>query len=157
MISVDIPGRGSYQLAHLVLDVNGTIAEDGHLIPGVKHTLLRLARSIEIHMVTADTHGRQYAIDAELEMEAVRLEAGEPEDEQKAALVQQLGADATVAIGNGANDALMLRAAAIGIAVMEAEGTCVAAVQSADVLCRSIVSALELLQNPRRLVATLRT
>ena len=34
MISVDIPGRGSYQFAHLVLDVNGTIAEDGHLIPG---------------------------------------------------------------------------------------------------------------------------
>ena len=157
MISVDIPGRGSYQFAHLVLDVNGTIAEDGHLIPGVRQILQRLAQSLEIHMVTADTHGRQHAIDAELEMEAVRLEPGKPEDEQKAALVRQLGADATVAIGNGANDALMLEVAAIGIAVLEAEGTCVAAVQRADVLCRSIVSALELLQHPRRLVATLRT
>jgi P-type E1-E2 ATPase len=156
MLSVEIPGRGKYDLARLVLDVNGTLAEDGHLVPGVKERLARLARQLEIVLVTADTHGRQVAIDRELDMEAIRLELGKPEAPQKAELVRRLGSDATVAIGNGANDALMLKEAAIGIAVLEAEGASAAAVQSSDVLARSITDALELLLAPRRLIATLR-
>jgi P-type E1-E2 ATPase len=156
MLTVEIPGRGAYQLAHLVLDVNGTIAEDGDLIPGVKERLARLRRLLEVAMVTADTHGRQVAIDRELELEAERLLPGEPEAAQKAAVVRRLGAAATIAIGNGANDASMLKEAAIGIAVIEAEGACVLAVQNADVVCRSILDALDLAINPRRLVATLR-
>jgi P-type E1-E2 ATPase len=156
MLSVDIPGRGSYQIEHLVLDVNGTIAEDGHLIPGVKQRLQKVAREVQVHMVTADTHGRQFAIDAELEMQADRLERGKPEDEQKAALVNTLGAQRCIAMGNGANDVHMLRAAAIGVAILGPEGTCVEAVTAADVVCLSVGDALDLLLTPRRLVATLR-
>ena len=156
MLSVEIPGRGAYQIEHLVLDVNGTIAEDGHLIPGVRQRLQRIARLMAVHMVTADTHGRQFAIDAELELEAVRLEHGKPEDEQKAALVEQLGAAHCVAMGNGANDVLMLGKAAIGVAVLGPEGTCVEAINAAGVVCLSIGDALDLLLTPRRLVATLR-
>ena len=156
MLSLEIPGRGRYTLARLVLDVNGTIAEDGHLIPGVKERLARLRRDLEVVMVTADTHGRQVAIDRELEMEAVRLERGKAEAPQKAKLVRRLGSDATVAIGNGANDALMLKEAAIGIVVIEAEGASVATLLNADAVTRSIGDALDLLCAPRRLVATLR-
>ena|SRR6266540_5743458 len=156
MLSVEIPGRGSYQIEHLVLDVNGTIAEDGHLIPGVKQRLQKIAKLVQVHMVTADTHGRQFAIDAELEMAAVRLERGRPEDAQKAALVEKLGADHCIAMGNGANDVLMLQKAAIGVAILGPEGTCVEAVTAADVVCLSIGDALDLLLTPRRLVATLR-
>ena len=156
MLSLEIPGRGWYTLARLVLDVNGTIAEDGHLIPGVKERLGRLRRDLEVVMVTADTYGRQVAIDRELEMEAVRLERGKPEAPQKAELVRRLGSDATVAIGNGANDALMLKEAAIGIVVLEAEGASVATLLNADAVTRSIGDALDLLCAPRRLVATLR-
>jgi P-type E1-E2 ATPase len=156
MLTVDIPGRGAYQLSRLVLDVNGTIAEDGNLIPDVKDRLVRLSRQVEVMMVTADTHGGQVAIDRELEMEAQRLRPGEPEAPQKAELVRRLGSDATVAIGNGANDALMLKEAAIGIAVVESEGASAATLQNADVVCRSILDALDLLLIPRRLVATLR-
>jgi len=163
MLGVEIPGRGTYELEHLVLDVNGTIAEDGHLIPGVKQRLQKIAKLVQVHMVTADTHGRQFAIDAELEMEAVRLERGDPsggrvmpEDEQKAALVEKLGADHCIAMGNGANDVLMLKNASIGVAILGPEGTCVEAVAAADVVCLSIGDALDLLLTPRRLVATLR-
>ena len=35
MIQIEIPGRDLITIEHLVLDYNGTIAEDGHLIPGV--------------------------------------------------------------------------------------------------------------------------
>ena len=32
MIEITIPGRGSYNFKHLVLDLNGTIALDGQII-----------------------------------------------------------------------------------------------------------------------------
>jgi len=156
MLSLDIPGRGVLEIRHLVLDVNGTIAEDGHIRPGVKERLTRLRRQLEIVMVTADTHGRQAALDNELELVATRLEPGKPEAPQKAALVRQLGAASTIAIGNGANDSEMLKEAAFGIAVLESEGTSLLAVQAADILSRSVTEALDLLLHPRRLVATLR-
>lgn len=35
MINVDIPGSEIVHLDHLVLDVNGTLAIDGELIPGI--------------------------------------------------------------------------------------------------------------------------
>ncbi|HXI18292.1 MAG TPA: HAD family hydrolase [Chloroflexota bacterium] len=156
MLSLDIPGRGVLEIRHLVLDVNGTIAEDGHIRPGVKERLARLRRQLEIVMVTADTHGRQAALDSELELEATRLETGKSEAPQKAALVRRLGANSTIAIGNGANDSDMLKEAAFGIAVLESEGTSLLALQAADILSRSVTEALDLLLNPRRLVATLR-
>jgi P-type E1-E2 ATPase len=156
MLTIDIPGRGTYRLVRLVLDVNGTIAEDGDLIAGVRERLTRLQRDLEVLLVTADSHGRQMAIDRELEIEAVRTEFGMPEAWQKAELVRRLGSDATVAIGNGANDAQMLKEAAIGIAVVGPEGASAATLQQADVVTRSIVDALDLLLIPRRLMATLR-
>ena len=42
MISISIPGSGSLNLDHLVLDYNGTLAVDGVLLPGVKETLQSL-------------------------------------------------------------------------------------------------------------------
>jgi len=156
MIAIDIPGRGSYEFVRLVVDVNGTLAEDGELIPGVKERLARLQRDVEILMITADTHGQQQAIDRQLDLEAIRTEDGKPEAWQKSEVVRRLGSDSTVAIGNGANDALMLEEAALGIAVIGPEGASAAILHSADVVTRSILDALDLLISPRRLVATLR-
>jgi soluble P-type ATPase len=61
-----------------------------------------------------------------------------------------------VAIGNGANDAQMLGAAALGIAVLGVEGLALEALQSADVVVPHIVDGLDLLLNVPRLIATLR-
>jgi soluble P-type ATPase len=71
--------------------------------------------------------------------------------------VKKLDASQTACIGNGRNDRLMLQAAALGIAVILGEGASVEAVSAAHVVCTSILSALELLQNPLRLTATLRS
>ena len=155
MIELTIPGRGMVQLDHLVCDVNGTLALDGKLIEGVARALGALRDRLEIHLVTADTHGRQSIIDQQLAVQAVRLAPGD-EAGQKAAYVRRLGAERVVAIGQGANDAGMLSAAAIGIALISPEGLAVAALQAADLLASDILSALELLEKPLRLVATLR-
>ncbi len=156
MIEIEIPGRGQLALAHLVLDVNGTLAVDGTLLPGVLERAQRLRAQLQVAMLTADTYGRQAELDRQLGFAAHRLQPGQPEAAQKAAFVRSLGAERTAAIGNGANDAEMLRVAALGIAVLESEGTSVEALLAADIAVRSITDALDLLLQPRRLVATLR-
>jgi P-type E1-E2 ATPase len=155
MIEIEIPGRGVMQLHHLVSDVNGTLALDGQLLPGVVEALRALGQQLEIHLLTADTYGRQAAIDQALGLTAVRIPHGK-ESEAKAAYVDKLGAHRVVALGQGANDAGMLKAAALGICVLSPEGTAGEAAQAAGVLVPDIAAALALLQNPRRLVATLR-
>jgi len=59
-------------------------------------------------------------------------------------------------MGNGANDRLMLAKAALGIVVLGSEGTSVQALQNADIAVKDINEGLELLLQPKRLVATLR-
>jgi len=111
---------------------------------------------LEVHLLTADTHGRQSEIGQALEISGVRLAPSEDEAKQKAHYVNDLGADHVVAIGNGANDALMLEAAAIGIVVLGSEGTSADALRTTDIVAPSALVALDLILNPTRLAATLR-
>ena len=155
MIELDIPGRGTVTLEHLVLDVNGTLARDGQLMDRVAKPLMALKDRLSLHLLTADTYGRQQAIDLMLGLKAVRLRAGD-EAGQKGEYVRSLGAEKVVAVGQGANDAAMLREAALGIAVMSEEGLAVEALVNAKIVANSIYDALNLLEFPTRLVATLR-
>ena len=155
MIEIMVPGRGGYRLEHLVLDVNGTVALEGQLIDGVTRRLAELRRLIAVHLITADTRGRQEIIDAQLGLEAVRIAPGD-EAAQKAAFVQQLGGKSVCAVGNGSIDAAMLRDAELAIAVLGEEGLATSALTAADVVVPTINAALDLLLSPLRLVATLR-
>lgn len=155
MLEILIPSRDRLRLEHLVLDLNGTVALDGTLIPGVQERVARLRPTVTVHLVSADTQGTLTAVAEDLGVTPHRLEPGS-ERKQKAALVERLGADRVVAIGNGANDAGMLERAALGIAVLGPEGLALPCLQAADVLAPDIVAALDLLLFPRRLVATLR-
>lgn len=155
-----IPGRGLHEIRHLVLDVNGTVAVGGELIDQVPERLAELQKAgLVVHWITADTRGRQAGLDREMGFPAQRLsvQAGLDEGEQKAAFVESLGAKQVIAIGNGTNDAPMLRSAAIGIAVLGPEGLSTAAILASDLVVASIHEALDLLVDPARLVATLRT
>jgi soluble P-type ATPase len=156
MIEIDIPGYKTLRLEHLVLDYNGTLACDGALLDGVKDRLAALAKKLKIHVLTADTFGNARAglkgIDCELSILPV-----DDQDRGKLRYVRNLGPGCVVCIGNGRNDRLMLAECALGIAVALEEGAALAAVNAADVICTSITSALDLLLNPLRLVATLRS
>jgi len=55
-----------------------------------------------------------------------------------------------------ANDVPMLKRCALGIAVLGPEGSSIEALLAADLLCRTIEDALELLLSPQALLATLR-
>ncbi len=155
MIELNIPGHESLRLQHLVTDVNGTLAVDGRLINGVAQQIDLLKDRLTLHLLTADTHGRQTEIDKQLNLTAVRIRPGE-EAGQKADYVHQLGAETVIALGQGANDARMLKEAALGICVMSREGLATEALFCADLLMPDVASALELLNNPLRIVASLR-
>jgi P-type E1-E2 ATPase len=155
MIEMTIPGRGPLRIEHLVTDVNGTLAVDGVLIDGLSKRIASLRDRLEIHMLTADTHGRQATIDELLKLKATRVRPGN-EAMTKAEFVRELGAEKVVAIGQGANDAEMLKVAALGICVMSREGVAVETMVSADIVVPDIFVALDLLEKPLRIVASLR-
>lgn len=155
MITIAIPGRTTLALEHLVTDFNGTIAEEGRLLDGVDRRLVALAELLHVTVLTADTFGRARNELADLPVEIVVLSAG-GEDAAKAAFVADRRSSSVVALGNGFNDRLMLKEAALGLAVLGTEGTAEAALEAADVIFRDARDALDSLLNPPRLVATLR-
>jgi P-type E1-E2 ATPase len=155
MIEINLPGRGVLRIEHLVTDVNGTLAVDGVLIDGIAEAVKSVRQRVNVHLLTADTLGRQSVIDEQLNLIATRLTPGN-EQEQKRAFVEKLGADGVVAIGQGANDAAMLKQAALGICVMSAEGAAAETLLSADLVVPNIATAFDLLEKPLRIVASLR-
>jgi P-type E1-E2 ATPase len=153
---INIPGFRNLQLVHLVSDHNGTLAVDGKPLPGVSEALEALSSDIQIHVVTADTFGLAADELAGLPAKLTIIPA-ESQAEAKLEFISRLGADAVFAIGNGRNDRKMLNAAAIGIALVQKEGGAAETIAGADVVSSSILDALDLLRNPKRLIATLRS
>lgn len=150
-----MPGWRTLALEHLLLDLNGTVAVDGELIPGLAERLSILSAHLAVHLATADTYGHAAETAERLGARLARIEPRH-EASQKQALVERLGAPAVAAIGNGANDAQMLVAAALGISVLGQEGLALETLRAADLVAGRIEDALDLLIYPQRLVATLR-
>lgn len=156
MLDIDIPGFDHLKVKHLVMDYNGTLAMDGHLLMGAREDIRCLAEDFTLHVVTADTQGRAVSQLDGLPVKVTIIPV-EAQAETKLQYVRELGADSVVAIGNGRNDRLMLETAALGIAVIQREGAAVAALTAADVVATSVLEAFDLLRNPKRLIATLRS
>lgn len=155
MITIDIPGNNKIEAEHLVLDFNGTLAIDGKLIDGAKQLLQEMSHQLTIHVLTADTFN---SAAGQLSDCPCTLKTLGPEfqDIQKEEYVLELGEKTVIAIGNGLNDALMLKSAALGVAVVQKEGAAVKALFNADIVTNSINDALELLVHLDRITATLR-
>ena len=155
MLDLTIPGFGRLELTDAVCDYNGTLAADGLLLEGVHERIQHLSAQLRLHVVTADTFGSAAAQLHRLPCAVTILDAGN-QAEAKRDLVQQLGAERVVAIGNGRNDRMMLDAAALGIAVCGAEGAAAETLRASDIVVHHVVDALDLLLKPKRLVAALR-
>ncbi len=156
MLELFIPGFKDLRLEHLVLDYNGTLACDGRPLEGVRERLETLSGQVVIHLLTADTFGTVQGQAAGWPCRVEVIPRGQ-EAEAKLSYVRGLGATRTAAVGNGRNDRLMLREAALGIAVLQTEGTAVEALLAADVAVPTIREALDLLLFPQRIKATLRS
>jgi soluble P-type ATPase len=158
-ITIDIPGFGKIQINAILSDYTGTLAFSGKLVAGVRDRLRRLAKQVDIHVVTADSFGT-----AEEELKGLpivwRRIGGEGEDEQKRRYAVELHPRYVAAFGNGNNDRLHLKvvkeAGGLAVAVDNGEGCALEAILNANVFVVSAANALDLLLAPTRLRATLR-
>jgi len=155
MVDITIPGDRTFSFSSLVCDFNGTLAVDGRIVDGVAERFHILAPKLALYVVTADTHGTARRALAGLPC-TVKIIPRENEDTAKMTFLEEIGAAAAVAVGNGMNDRLMLKGAGLGIAVFGGEGTAVPALTAADIVVSHITDALDLVITPARLVATLR-
>ncbi len=153
MVHFPIPG-GSVRISHLVLDFNGTIAKDGQLFEDLPTLIAAAANLVTIHVITADTHGSAKA--QLFECCTLRILNSNDHSAEKAEYVHSLGAPEVMAAGNGRNDVEMLKAAAIGIAVIQDEMASAATILAADMVTTDIRRVFELFDHPARAVATLR-
>ncbi len=154
-ITITIPHFKTLILRHVVLDYNGTLAEDGELKEEAKRLLDDLALQYSVHVITSDTFG---SVREQLEHFDVTIKVLKSDDHtaEKAAYINELGSGHCAAVGNGNNDAAMLKKAALGIALIGDEGCSTQTMVNSDIVCRSIKDAMKLLLSEKRLVATLR-
>ena len=155
MNEITIPNFATLQLKHIVLDYNGTIAKDGILKESVKKAIKELSKDFTVHIITADTFGSVAKQSEDLDI-SLKILSSPDHTQEKADYLRELGAKQCAAIGNGNNDKKMLDTAALGIAVMGEEGCATQTLLASDIVCKSIEDALELIQNPKRMIATLR-
>ncbi len=155
---IDLPCGVFYDLANLVLDLNGTLTVDGTFIDGVLERLKELSKILNIYLLTADTQQSAEHISETLKdtsIEIHKLESGRG-DIQKLHFLEKLGRERTAAIGNGCNDALLLKEAALGLCVIGPEGASVEALLSSKAVFLNICDALDIFLKKNRMIATLR-
>ena len=155
MLKIQIPGRDELTLSHLILDYNGTIAEDGEIIESIRPRLAELSKELSIYVITADTHGTAAKKCEGLPLQVLTFPTTEV-GAIKAEEAQKL-TDGVITIGNGYNDIQMSDVADLSICVIGKEGCCGALLMHCDIVVTSIDDALDLLLKTGRLRATLRT
>jgi soluble P-type ATPase len=155
LIKIDIPGWGNMEIENILLDLNGTIATNGKIPLDVREKIDLLSEKVTIYILTADTQGT--AEEEVRGMNADMIKIGEEDSKnRKFEFLKTFDFEKTVAIGNGNNDQLILKEAALGIAVLGEEGMSTSAMQNADIVVKNISDALDLFLRPKRLIATLR-
>jgi len=156
IVEINIPGRGTIKIKNLLLDYNGTIACDGKVIPSVKEKIEAInKKGIRVHIVTADTHGtvRNQCVNMPIE---IQIFDNSNAAENKREIVEKLGAEYCICIGNGFNDGQMFEACSISVIVIGEEGCSAKSLIKADIVCKNIEEAFDLILKPSRIIATLR-
>jgi len=153
---IDIPGRDTLEINHIIFDYNGTIAEDGKLIEGVKDKINRLANAVDFHVITADTYGTVEKELAGTRCHIINLSTS-TQFKSKTDYLHHLGAQNTLSVGNGFNDRELLKQSRLGVALIQAEGVCTETLLNSDIVCLSIMDVFAYIETPNRLKATLRS
>ncbi|WP_302886732.1 HAD family hydrolase [uncultured Slackia sp.] len=155
MLEIDIPGRGAFEIHHVVCDYNGTIAADGRLEEGVASRIQEIAEYVQVSVLTADAFGTVRAECTDLPVD-VRVFDRDDASACKAAIVRKLGPQGCVCIGNGFNDIAMFGEAALSFGIVGKEGACGRLLACSDVVATNPIDAFDLLIHVDRLRATLR-
>jgi soluble P-type ATPase len=152
---MDIPGYKVLTIDNIVMDFNGTIAIDGIMKASIKQRIIRLAEQYNICVITADTQGTAARELTGLPV-TLKIFNNSNAGECKRKIVDELGGNVCVCIGNGNNDRPMFKEAALSIAVLETEGLYAPLLLNADLVVKTSEDALDLLLDTNRLISGLR-
>jgi len=151
-LAIDIPGRERLELQFLLLDVNGTLSDRGTLLDGVAERLHALRGILEPRLLSADTFATLASIAEQLVLPAQIAASGRGEALRPAR--------ARCLPPRRDRQRLQRRRHAGGRGSRHRrgrpEGASAAALTAADIVCRSVLEALELRDEPRALAATFR-
>lgn len=155
MLEVNIPSYKTVYIENVVFDYNGTVAAGGRLIDGIKEKLVDISRLVNLYIITADTFGTvgENFKDVDVEVKIISKDNGA---DDKLNFIKKLGADRTIAVGNGNNDELMLKESIIGVCVIGEEGLATKALLASDIVLRDVKDLFEMITNKDRIIATLR-
>ena len=155
-MTINIPGYKSVEIRNIVLDYNGTIANNGFLIEGVAESINTISELFNVYVITADTFGT-----VKKQLEGINCEVTiipkEKQSEAKLNFVKSLNTETTVSIGNGRNDFDMINESVLGITVLQNEGSYTKTLLASDIVCKSIIDAFEIISTPNKLIAVLRS
>lgn len=154
-MKIEIPNYGEFKIENLAFDFNGTLAAGGKVPEKVIKKLNSLTTNFKVYILTADTFGTVREMVNELDIEVAIIEKGDGTN-FKRDFIQKIGNNETIAIGNGNNDRLMLEEAAIGIALIGNEGAAIKTILNSDLVLNNIFDVFQLLEEPERLIASLR-
>jgi len=153
----EIPNYKRLEIENILLDINGTIQFSGKISEELKQKIIELKQKFQIILISADTRGNLKEIASELGLNYEKLTKKRSEREQKEKIVEKYNKENTIAIGNGNNDELMLKKAALGIAIIGSEGASIKAINSADIIVTNPIDAIDLILDEKKLIATLRS
>ncbi len=154
MISIERPGQSHLEIEFILIDFEGTLAQDRRVHPKVKDKINLLSKRTKIYILAKGEAKLVEEMLKKVRAEGTYLKEGKT-SEKKLDLLRKLGATRTAAIGNGIDDIPMIEEAVLGICVMGKEGTSSEAMKKADIVFLNILDALDFLLKPLRQEATL--
>lgn len=154
-ILLKIPQLKTINVKNIVFDYNGTIATSGQVSPEIFDQIIALTETFNVFIVTADTFDtvRKRFDATPVEVYIIDHDNG---TDDKAKFIKTIGAEQTIALGNGNNDRQMLKESAIGISVLGDEGLSVKSFNASDLIVKNILDFFEMIEEPKKLIATLR-
>jgi len=154
MITMQKPGEQSLGIEFILIDFEGTLASDRRVHPKAKDKINLLSKRTKIYILAKGEKELIEGVLRKVKAEIIYLKEGQC-SVRKLDLLRDLGADQTVAIGNGADDVPLLGEARLGICVIGKEGASAEVLKKADVVVPNILDALDFLLKPLRHKATL--
>lgn len=152
---IEIPGREVLNIENIIFDYNGTLAVDGLIKKSIKENLRKLSEEFNVYVLTADTYGSAKNECEKLNMN-LKTFPKENAGTSKNEILSSIGKNKTICIGNGFNDVLMCKNSALSIGILDEEGISSALISSVDIVARGIETAIEIILNKNRIIATLR-
>lgn len=137
----------------LILDLNGTLAVHGKVLPGVSGRIEALReKALKLFLFTGDTHGNAGKIAQQLGLEVRVTKSAQA----KADEAMKLDPMTCAAIGNGKIDEILFKTVRLAIVTIQAEGAHRDAVAAAELQVMHVNDALDYFLKPDSLIATMR-